>query len=285
MHMPSSESPSSCPLVTVITVCRNAGAALDATMASVLEQDYPHIEYLLIDGRSTDDTVVRIIRSARRFSARGRVLRWTSEPDLGIYDAMNKGTAQAQGAWICFMNAGDRFANATVVRRLMTDPEHPIAPECGVLYGNTLLHKAFGHVVMKPKSLDFLDRKMAFCHQSAFVRTELLRRQPFDLRYPLAADYDFFYRYWKSGGTFRYRDITVAVFEGEKGASSRARLQVNREYAAIRGVQTTLRWRISYALKWCTLYLKRGFYALLPTKLQQQLREANYQRLAKRRAC
>ena len=89
--------------ITVITVCHNAAKTLEKTIKSVLNQTYPNIEYIIIDGGSTDDTVDIIKRYADRLAY------WISEPDKGIYDAMNKGIEVATGEWINFMNAGDTF--------------------------------------------------------------------------------------------------------------------------------------------------------------------------------
>ena len=91
--------------VTVITVCRNHAKGLEKTIQSVESQTWQEKEYLVIDGASTDGTM-EVIRQHE-----GSITQWISEPDLGIYDAMNKGVRLAQGQWIIFMNAGDTFAS------------------------------------------------------------------------------------------------------------------------------------------------------------------------------
>lgn len=123
------------------------------------------------------------------FEAKGIRLIVVSEPDRGIYDAMNKGLSYSKGDWINFMNAGDRFANSRVLEELFkTD----IRSSEQVIYGDTILHLQFGDVTMFPKPIDYMRKKMAFCHQSTLVAGDLMRREKFDLHYRLAADYAFF---------------------------------------------------------------------------------------------
>src|SRR5512147_620337 len=104
------------PRVSIITVVRNDHAGLAITMDSVAAQDYADREYVIVDGASTDGTVEVIRRRA------AEVTRWISEPDSGIYQAMNKGVRAAAGEYVCFMNAGDRFASADTLAAMFTPP-------------------------------------------------------------------------------------------------------------------------------------------------------------------
>src|SRR5688572_22673033 len=96
----------SAPLVSVVTVTFNAARTLQATIDSVVKQDYPRLEHIVVDGGSTDGTVDIIRANALRLAS------WSSEPDGGIYDAMNKGAAKATGDWVIFLNADDAFYDA-----------------------------------------------------------------------------------------------------------------------------------------------------------------------------
>ena len=139
------------PLVSIITVCFNAERSIRMTMDSVLEQTYPFLEYILIDGGSSDRTLSLIEEMKPLFEAKGIRLVVVSEPDRGIYDAMNKGLSYSKGDWINFMNAGDRFADSQVLEDLFkTD----IQPSEQVIYGDTILH---------------LQRQMLRCYLSRLV--------------------------------------------------------------------------------------------------------------------
>ena len=106
-------TPSGLPKVSVITVCYNSLGIIEGTLNSVLSQDYPHLEYVVVDGNSSDGTVGVLQRYADKLA------RFLSEPDRGVYDAMNKGIALATGEYLLFMNAGDVFASATALRELL----------------------------------------------------------------------------------------------------------------------------------------------------------------------
>lgn len=196
--------------ITVVTVCYNAGDLMEATVRSVLGQTYPCLEYIIIDGGSTDGTPDII----RKYS--DRISYWVSEPDKGIYDAMNKGIKAATGDYILFMNAGDAFASADVVEK--------IAP---ALDGSTVVsgkwHRCYRSGEMKtssPKATEVMRREMPICHQATFVRADYHKANLFDTSFRFSADYDFFYRAWRRHEAFRYVDTVVADFREEEGASA-----------------------------------------------------------------
>ena len=106
-------TPSRFPKVSVITVCYNSLDIIEGTLNSVLAQDYPELEYVVVDGNSSDGTSAVLQRYAHKL---GQLL---SEPDRGVYDAMNKGIRLATGEYLLFMNAGDLFASSTALRELL----------------------------------------------------------------------------------------------------------------------------------------------------------------------
>ena len=268
------------PLVSVITVCFNAENCIIPTMDSVLAQDYPNLEYILIDGASTDSTLQLICSKEKDFADRNIPLVIVSEPDKGIYDAMNKGLKLAKGKWINFMNAGDNFYSGNVLSSFFSNTDYR---EAKVVYGNTVLALDFGEIEMLPKPVDYLRKKMSFCHQSVFVDGDLMRKEKFDTSFRLAADYAFFYRYYMQGGKFHYVEKVVARFESEQGASSKNRLQVNREYARIHGVENTAKWKIWFAFKCLRVHLKEALHSMIPKSYLGKIREKNYRRIVKNR--
>ena len=173
------------PLFSIITVTWNAADVIAPTLDSVRRQTSSDYEMLIIDGASTDDTLT-IVRGTSISN-----LRVFSEPDKGLYDAMNKGIARARGRYIMFLNAGDALAGDTVLARLAV----LAADSPGVIYGQTQLVDASREVVGKrhltaPKRLtvDSFLRGMVVCHQAFVARRDLVPQ--YDLQYRLSADYD-----------------------------------------------------------------------------------------------
>lgn len=173
------------PLISVITVCRNAESTIGRTMRSVRHQDCNDVEHLVIDGASTDDTLA-VVRSDGRED-----VRIVSEPDKGLYDAMNKGLAAARGKYVIFLNAGDTFADNSVLSRYAARARQ----EADIIYGDTLLVDDDGLVVgprhlSAPERLDSdsFRRGMLICHQAFMVRRNMAPR--YDTTYRFSADYD-----------------------------------------------------------------------------------------------
>ena len=193
-------------IVTIITVCRNHAQELERTIRSVESQTWQEKEYLVIDGASTDDTP-NVIKAHE-----ASITRWVSEPDLGIYDAMNKGVRMAQGEWVIFMNAGDTFASDDTLQRVFGSPQ-----DADVIYGDVIK----GELVKKAEAPRNAHR-MFYCHQSAFVRTRCLREFPFDIRHRMSADFKQVKQLYLSGKTFRQLDFPVANFDTQ-GVSNRNR--------------------------------------------------------------
>ena len=170
----------SVPLITVITVVRNGVRFIERTMLSVLGQDYPNIDYIIVDGGSTDGTVDLI----RRYDGR---LRWISEKDTGIYDAMNKGIRLARGEWINFLNGGDAFIDQTTVSTMFSAGD---LSGIKFLYGDSInvmgIHERY--IAAAQISLRTLRRHLGLCHQAVFVRRSVCPN--YDLRYRYKAEYN-----------------------------------------------------------------------------------------------
>ena len=185
------------PLVTVITVCYNAREMLLRTMNSVWEQTYKHVEYVIVDGASTDGTLELLEEYG------GRIDHWVSESDKGIYDAMNKGVSMAKGKWVIFMNAGDCFADNHVLENVFSVPR-----QADVIYGDVVK----GGVVKKASSPRNAHR-MFFCHQCVFVKIESLKAFPFDISHKMSADFKQMKQLWLAGKQFLQLDFPIADFD------------------------------------------------------------------------
>jgi glycosyltransferase involved in cell wall biosynthesis len=169
------------PLITVVTVVYNGKHKVEQTIQNVLNQTYPHIEYIVLDGGSTDGTQDIIRKYTQEINL------WISEPDRGIYDAMNKGIALARGEWINFINAGDSFAHNNTLAEIME-----AAPrEADVLFGDALEHFKSGRTrVCSSGDIKDLWKGMICSHQAMLMRSTLLKMRPFNTEFSIAADYD-----------------------------------------------------------------------------------------------
>ena len=178
------------PLVTVVTVCFNLVSSgrtrfLEQCLRSVQVQDYPAVEHLLIDGGSQDGTV----KLLEKYAARGWI-RYLSEPDSGIYDAMNKGIRLAQGKYVAFLNSDDFWHHRRAVSESVAALEQSAA---AFSYApRTIIRENGAFICVESASLGVFPQLMPFCHQTMFTRRELLLRYGgFDAEhYRSAADYD-----------------------------------------------------------------------------------------------
>ncbi|MCU0354011.1 MAG: glycosyltransferase [Cytophagales bacterium] len=177
------------PLISVVTVTYNAASVLEATMRSVFEQTFTDYEYLIIDGGSTDGTLEIIGQHASRLAY------WISEPDAGLYDAMNKGLQVARGRYVWFMNAGDRIYDRDTMAKMFA-----AAPsDADVLYGDALFFDPTGrdlglrsrvtpHALPARLTWQSFRFGMVVCHQSFLMRRSLAPE--YDLSHRYSADVD-----------------------------------------------------------------------------------------------
>lgn len=200
--------------VTVITAVWNDADHIEKTIQSVLAQTYPNVEYIIIDGGSKDGTVDVIKKYTDKISY------WVSEPDKGVYDAMNKGIAASTGDYVNFMNSGDKFHDENVLSDMKFE-EVDGAHTC--LYGDVNEIQWDGVYRIKPKpffntSLKFMG--IGICHQTMFFPGDEIRKMKYDLQYRIVSDYDLAYRMHKDGVKFVYRDVLVADYPWGGGISS-----------------------------------------------------------------
>lgn len=206
------------PKFSVITVCYNAQATLEDTIQSVIAQTYHHVEYIIVDGASKDRTLSIINRY------HDRITTVVSEPDKGLYDAMNKGLRLATGDYVCFLNAGDSFHEDDTLQQMVhTLRELTELPD--VLYGETALVDAEGHFVrmrrlQAPEHLTWhsFRQGMLVCHQAFFAKRTLA--EPYDLRYRFSADFDWCIRIMKKSKVLHNTHLTLIDYL-EEGMTTR----------------------------------------------------------------
>jgi len=191
------------PTFSVITVVRNGEDIIENTILSVINQNYLNLEYIIIDGNSTDGTIDIIQKYEDKINF------WISEPDMGIYDAMNKGISKAKGKFVNFMNAGDIFVDSYICQLVA---EKIMIKECDVIYGDFIAQSDTNNleIIVKPKSLDKIWRGMIFCHQSVFIKVSILKEIPFDLKYKIVADYNQILSMYINNKIFCYMPNVIA---------------------------------------------------------------------------
>jgi glycosyltransferase involved in cell wall biosynthesis len=179
-------------LVTLVTVCRNAAEVIEPCLRSVVSQDYAHVEHLIIDGASTDGTVETIL------SVGSDRVRWISEPDEGLYFALNKGLARSSGEIVGFLHADDVLADSGVLSRVVGALRDPVWDAC---YGDLeyVSRNDCSKVVRYWKSGDYelgaLKLGWMPPHPTFYARKEVYRRfGGFDTRFTIGADWDLLFR-------------------------------------------------------------------------------------------
>lgn len=200
------------PRFSIITVTYNAARVLEDTIQSVITQTYKGVEYIIVDGGSTDGTTALIDRY------REHIHTVVSEPDKGLYDAMNKGLRMATGDYVCFLNAGDALHEDDTLLLAVHSIKGDTLPD--VLYGETEIVDAEGHFLRMrrlsaPEHLTWKSFRtgMCVCHQAFFARRELA--EPYDLQYRFSADFDWCIRVMKKSRTLHHTHLTLIDYLNE----------------------------------------------------------------------
>lgn len=208
------------PLVSVVTVCRNAERQIGPTIASVLGQSYDRLEQIIVDGASTDGTMGIVERAAE--NSGGRVVRVVSEPDTGIYQAMNKGIRLASGDLVLFLNAGDSLLHpwtvASAVGAIGRAPTGDVY-HAGVVWLNTVTGRSTTRRVSRVTRAGLYRGSLP--HQGMFFRRDaFMRAGLYDESFRIVGDYEWCLRaYLRHGCRFTPFDALISVYP-EGGVSS-----------------------------------------------------------------
>lgn len=203
--------------LSIITICYNNRQGLEKTLRSVCAQLTPEVEYIVIDGGSTDGSVDLIKQYA------DHITYWVSEPDKGIYNAMNKGIAVAKGEYVNFMNSGDCFVSDDIIARVLPRLQGKD------FYVGDEMHKK--QIVKAPDQVLFT--RLAhhpLSHQSTFIHTGLLKKRPYKESYKIASDWEqMFYELIVQDASYERLPFIVANFDMTGISSSKSTNQIQQE--------------------------------------------------------
>ncbi|MEW7009883.1 glycosyltransferase family 2 protein [Lentilitoribacter sp. EG35] len=257
LSSPPAAKKASTPLITVITVVYNGGDFLEATIQSVLSQTHANLEYIIIDGGSSDNTVDII----RRYES--NLNFWCSEPDKGIYDAMNKGLSLANGKWVNFMNAGDTFYKDSTISDLFSE-DHSNST---IVYGGVAIqYPEFIKLQHAGEPRD-LWKGMRFSHQSTFINLKYHKINPYNIENTITADLELFYKSYLNGIVFLKTDqILSSVITG--GLAEKNRLKsINGAYNTVRKYNASFYVHVYYCLQIVSSVFKSAVKMVLPKSI------------------
>lgn len=243
----------SSPKISVITVAFNAEKHIGRTIESVIGQSYEHVEYIIIDGKSTDSTLEVI-------AAYKGVDQLISEADSGLYDAMNKGLKLATGDYVWFLNSGDQVFCADTMEKMVAGLKG--MPD--IIYGGTMIideqEKEIGDRRLKPPdklSWRSFRQGMVVCHQSIIVKRELAPQ--YNVEYRLSADIDWAIRASKAAALIHNSDLILSRFleggltEHNIKAGLKERFRIMTKYYGL--IPTILR-HFLFGIRLTNFYLK-----------------------------
>lgn len=250
--------------LSVVTVCYNAAEDLEQTIESVLNQTYKDFEYIIIDGNSNDGTYRILENTQKKCQQKGIKITIISEPDKGVYDAMNKAIKIASGNWINYINAGDIYFSNTCLEDFFNKP---FSDNIGYCYGDCIEIYKWGELQLSKNKQTQKNHVMPFSHQAAFVRVALMKKNLFNIQYKIVADYDLFYRLKQQGIQSEFRPIIICKFDAIHGLSANNPLQLHLERLKIDGINKKYYYPI-FVLK---VYMRQGLIQPLKRILPEKL--------------
>ncbi len=246
------------PLVSIITVCYHAEELISETLNSAVQQTYDNIELVIVDGASKDKTV----EVAKRFQTHIGTL--ISEPDKGIYDAMNKGIKASKGEWVYFLNAGDSFFDEHVLEDIFTKND---LTKYDLVYAKVQTkNEPSGIDYVTGEKIIFQDffSRYPICHQATFTRkTAFDKIGLYDIQYRLAADTEWFARFFKLFSDKALFIERVVAFYDIQGTTYHKRMEGYKEYLHFGKKHfpffVSLKNQIFYPLLWMKVKMIRSF--------------------------
>lgn len=259
------------PLISIITVTYNPGIErLKKTIDSVKNQTIRNqIEYLIIDGNSTDGTIDWIK------SQKHDIDYFLSEPDSGIYDAMNKGALFAHGEWVLFLNAGDQLYSQKTMKYIKGLLKNTKAD---IVYGDCIQAYEAYDIYDKASPLSRLPFQMIASHQSILCKRQLLIEHPFNLKYNVCADFDFICKVFNKNKIFIYHNAPISIVEpvGFSSANYKKNLLEKRNIVLTYFTSKRLSLYFYYTIRLVTFPFITFLKSILPQKILFFIRKRKY---------
>ena len=241
--------------VSVIVVSLNTLVDFKKTIDSINSQKFKNYEIIVIDGKSSDGTIKEIMNKKKYFS------NYLIENDDGIYDAMNKGINFTNSDWTIFLNSGDIFYDNTTLLKFNLIS----ADNYDIVYGKTVIENLNILYSDSPKKIENNFILMPFCHQSCFVRTNLLKKK-FDLRYKVSSDFDFFLSCYRNKKKFFYMDNFVSKVKSGGLSDKNRQLVFNENIKILKKNNLNFQANLIYLYK-----IKNVFFSIVKTILPQTI--------------
>jgi len=252
-------------MISVITISWNAEKEIVETVKSILNQDKVKFEFIVIDGASNDQTVATVWQLINESKFHPEHFEIISEPDNGVFDAMNKGVKLAKGDYVIFMNCGDRFYDNYVLMAF----ENAIArgEDADVYYGNTLMVFYEGKGFFHDDETSIRNPIMPFIHQSAITRRNILLKHPFNLNYRICADFELYHWMRNNGYRFNHENFTVSIYDAREGLSEKNPLLIRREKDRVIGRNKEKNYWLTKIIQCLTIGMIQPIKDYAPRKL------------------
>lgn len=256
--------------LSIITVSKNTRKDLIKTIKSIKKQSFSDYELIVVDGLSSDG-------SESYLKNEKRINKLIIEKDQNIYDAMNKGIKVATGKWMHFLNSGDIYYNKNTLKNIFKKNKDTNAKE--ILIGNYLINNRNRLIKKKGGLLNKMSNSMNFSHQSAFVRSKLQKKNLFNLKYTIAADFDFFYKMFFKNKNFSLIDKTICIVK-YGGLSDTQRLKcISQVYKIITIRNNSFFIKLLIFNRFIYSFFSLSVKAILPKKIVNYIYEVKFKLL------
>ncbi len=241
--------------ISIITINYNSKKDLESTIISVINQSYPNIEYIVIDGASSDGSI-EIIKKYEKY-----ISYWVSEPDRGIYDAMNKGLDFASGSWINFKNSGDRFFNKESLASIDLDKYGKEGID--IVYGPS--YNLYGNIIIDSLNVYNLDLGKLYLgrtmppHQSSLFKFDLFKKYRYPIEYKISSDYDFILKMYLDGRKIVFDNNLITLFKMGGVSTKNEILTVREKYLITKKYFPIQKIILNYTILLTEVYIKSMF--------------------------